>query len=152
MPAGSRPDETEALPARCGPHRGHIPSERQGQHRILAVEDAAAHRPTPDRCAGRLEALTLSRTEEARGSNPLTSTPTTALVTGLAGRFRRAGAVPGSPTGQQTGSNREQTANRHPIAAKRRSEAKTYLTFRLRGGCSASEQTAPDGSSLACSG
>jgi hypothetical protein len=29
------------------------------------------------------------------------------LVTGLAGRLRRAGAVPGSPSGQQTGSNRE---------------------------------------------
>jgi hypothetical protein len=33
--------------------------------------------------------------------------PTTALVTGLAGRLRRAGAVPGSPSGQQMGSNRE---------------------------------------------
>ena len=34
--------------------------------------------------------------------------PTTALVTGLADHFRRAGAVPGSRSGQQTGSNREQ--------------------------------------------
>ena len=34
--------------------------------------------------------------------------PITALVTGLAGRIHRAGAVPGSPAGQQTGSNREQ--------------------------------------------
>ena len=33
--------------------------------------------------------------------------PTTALVTGLAGPFRRAGAVPDPSAGQQTGSNRE---------------------------------------------
>ena len=33
--------------------------------------------------------------------------PHKALVTGLADGFRRAGAVPGSPSGQQTGSNRK---------------------------------------------
>jgi hypothetical protein len=33
--------------------------------------------------------------------------PTTALVTGLAGRSRRAGALPDRPVGQQTGSNGE---------------------------------------------
>jgi len=33
--------------------------------------------------------------------------PHKALVTGLADRIRRAGAVPGFPSGQQTGSNRE---------------------------------------------
>jgi hypothetical protein len=43
---------------------------------------------------------------------------------------------------------RTRTAKRYSIAARRRSEAKTYPTFRLRGGCSASDQTAPDGSSL----
>ena len=74
--------------------------------------------------------------------------PTTALVTGLAGHFRRAGAVPGSRSGQQTGSNREQTANRYSIAAKRRSGADTYPTFRLRDGRSASTWTAPDGTGL----
>ena len=68
------PDWTRLKPSLlvAGPHRGHIPPERQGQHRILAVEDAAAHRPTPDRCAGRLEAPTLSRTEKVRGSTSLT--------------------------------------------------------------------------------
>jgi hypothetical protein len=62
------PDWTRLKPSLlvAGSHRGHIPPERQGQHRILAVEDAAAHRPTPDRCAGRLEAPTLSRTEGAK--------------------------------------------------------------------------------------
>jgi hypothetical protein len=33
--------------------------------------------------------------------------PTTVLVTGLAGRFRRAGDVPDPPGGQQTGSKRD---------------------------------------------
>ena len=37
--------------------------------------------------------------------------PHNALVTGLADPFRRAGAVPGPPGGQQTGSKRERIAN-----------------------------------------
>jgi hypothetical protein len=43
--------------------------------------------------------------------------PTKALVTGLAGRFRRAGAVPHPPTGQQPGSNRER---KRPTVARSR--------------------------------
>jgi hypothetical protein len=74
--------------------------------------------------------------------------PTTALATGLAGHLRRAGAVPGASTGQQTGSNRERNGQPLLDCATRRSEADTYPAFRLRDGCSASIWTAPDGSRL----
>jgi hypothetical protein len=67
--------------------------------------DRAGQHPFPSVRPGRPITRIVSRTEEARGSNPLTSTPQTALVTGLAGRIRRAGAVPDPPAGQQTGSN-----------------------------------------------
>jgi hypothetical protein len=43
--------------------------------------------------------------------------PTSALVTGLPGRLRRAGAVPGSPARQQMGSNRQRNGPRCWIAA-----------------------------------
>ena len=43
--------------------------------------------------------------------------PHKALVTGLAGHIRPAGAVPGPRTGQQTGSNRERNGPRCAIAA-----------------------------------
>jgi hypothetical protein len=43
--------------------------------------------------------------------------PTTALVTGLAGRSRRAGAVPDPAAGQQTGSNRDGNGPRCFIVA-----------------------------------
>jgi hypothetical protein len=56
-------------------HIGHIPPERQGQQRSRAVGQHPSstapfgqHGRSSDRPA-------LSRTEEARGSNPLTSTP-----------------------------------------------------------------------------
>jgi hypothetical protein len=74
--------------------------------------------------------------------------PTTALVTGLAGHLHRAGAVPGSLAGQQTGSN---SRTKRPTATRLRQETErsdTYPAFRLRDGCSASNWTAPDGSSL----
>jgi hypothetical protein len=46
----------------------------------------------------------IPRTEEVRGSNPLTSTPTKALVTGPAGASRQAGAAQAHAFGQHVGS------------------------------------------------
>ena len=50
--------------------------------------------------------------------------------------------------GSKRAATANETANRYSIAAKGRSEADTYPTFRLRDGCSASIWSAPDGSSL----
>jgi len=54
----------------------------------------------------------------SQGFKPLTSTPSKALHTGLAGRPRRAGAVPDPPTGQQTGSNRQRNGRRTVISER----------------------------------
>ena len=86
--------------------------------------------------------------EEVRGSNPLTSTPTTPWSP--AWRIHSVGPAPFqvSLLGSKRAATANETANRYSIAAKRRSEADTCPTFRLRDGCSASIWSAPDGSGL----
>jgi hypothetical protein len=75
--------------------------------------------------------------------------PTTALVTGLAGRSRRAGAVLDPAVGQQTGRTANETAPQldrgHDDVVK---QGQDFPTFRFRVGCSASIWSAPDGSGL----
>jgi hypothetical protein len=84
----------------------------------------------------------------SQGSNPLTSTPQQPWS--AAWRIHSAGPSPFQVPlpGSKRAATANETANRYSIAAKRRSEADTYPTFRLRVGCSASIWTAPDGSSL----
>ena len=71
--------------------------------------------------------------------------PITALVTGLAGRSRRAGAVPDPAAGQQTGSNRER--KRPPLFDRGHDDVvkrgQDFLTFRLRVGPKPSNWTRP---------
>jgi len=75
--------------------------------------------------------------------------PTTALVSGLVGRICRAGAVPGSPSGQQTGSKRERNGPCRSMAATMMSSSGTGLSsLPITAGCSASTWMAPDGSAL----
>jgi hypothetical protein len=87
---------------------------------VRATEDPPRSRPTSRHLTSPLTVLDelrrcrlawrLPPTRSHGGSQGFKSPhlhPTTALVTGLAGPVRRAVAVPGSPSGQQTGSNRE---------------------------------------------
>src|SRR5215211_1768158 len=58
----------------AGPHRGHIPAEGHRQHRTPAGGQCPAQPLPSTSLAGRRTTPVLSRTEKARGSNPLTST------------------------------------------------------------------------------
>jgi hypothetical protein len=90
-----------------GPHRGHTRPEWHGQHRAMAAtqhRSSAALLNQHHRSSDPLDSLSHGGSQGFKSPH---LHPTSALVTGLAGRFRRAGAVPGSPSGQQTGSNRE---------------------------------------------
>src|SRR5215211_5779915 len=86
----------------AGPHRGHTPAEGHGQHRTPAGSQRPAQQPPSTSIAGTPTTPVLPRTEEARGSNPLTSTPnlagqsvvgvSPAALTALRGRARAANA------------------------------------------------------------
>jgi hypothetical protein len=78
----------------------------------------------------------VSRTEEVRGSNPLTSTPTKPWSP--AWRVASTGPAPFQVPlpGSKRAATANETANRYSIAAKRRCEADTYhlpITRRMVG-------------------
>jgi len=126
---------------RSRPAWGHIGAtpdgsarDNRGQRRPVV---APGQRLYPRSGAGRPDTPILSRTEEARGSNPLTSTPQ-ALVTGLADPFRRAGSVPTLLSGQQTGSKRGQhQPTRCSIPATRRASISRVVRRQRRTASSA---------------
>jgi hypothetical protein len=104
-----------------GPRWGHIgatshPSVTDNTGHERPLKTPAQHLSSVS-IAGPVTTLVLSRTEEVRGSNPLTSTPTTVLVTGLADQFRRAGVLLEQLPGQQTGSNRARYGTRSAPSA-----------------------------------
>jgi hypothetical protein len=146
-----------------GPRWGHIGAtslpnvrDNSGHERSANVP---AQRPSSVNNAGPGTTPVLSRTEEVRGSNPLTSTPTKILITGW--RVTSAGPVtfqsrwPGSKWGSNRERNRQPLLDRGhdaclaPVVPGRACRSGFEAsTFRLRDGCSASNWTAPEGSSL----
>jgi hypothetical protein len=100
-----RPDRPGSE-AGAGPRWGRAPPGSHGQQRIATVSRPRRSAAVSERSPWSSDHPNCLSHGGSQGFKSPHLHPTTALVTGLAGHFRRAAAVPRSLAGQQTGSNR----------------------------------------------